>query len=122
MNQSPRDILYYDGQCGMCRRSVRIILALDWLNRLDSQDSTAINDDQLPVNRDESLTGIPMLTRQGESLVGFPAIRRALRQTPLGVIPALLLYLPGFSHIGKRIYNRIAARRSRTAVCNAPDS
>ncbi len=121
MNQSPRDILYYDGQCGMCRRSVRIIRALDWLHRLDSQDSTAIDANQLPVSRDSSLIGIPMLTRQGETLIGFPAIRRALRQTPIGVIPALLLYLPGFSHLGKRIYNSIAARRNRTAVCVATE-
>lgn len=121
MNTPRRDILYYDGQCGLCRRSVRIIRTLDWLGRLDSQDSTEISDDQLPVDRSSSLTGIPMLTRGGETLVGFPAIRRALRQTPLGVIPAMLLYLPGFSHLGKRAYDRIAARRSRTAACKTSE-
>ena len=113
-----RDTLYFDGQCNLCRRSIRIIRALDWLNRLQFKDSTITEENELPVPRDESLVGIPMRTRDGDALLGFPAVRRALLQTPLGCMPALLLYIPGFSHIGRRVYNRIAARRARNAVCS----
>lgn len=112
-----RDTLYYDGACGFCSRSVRIIRSLDWLSRLRFVDSTALPDDELPVPRDESLVGIPMRTRSGRALVGFPAVRRALAQTPLGVLPALLMYLPGVSHAGRAAYNLIAARRARDAAC-----
>ncbi len=111
-----KDTLFYDGKCGFCRRSIRIIRALDWLNRLDYADSTQTPEHELPVDRDASMQGIPMRTRSGNVLVGFPAVRRALAQTPLGVIPALLAYLPGFSHLGARVYNVIAARRARD-VC-----
>ena len=42
-----RDTLYYDGQCGLCRRSVRVFRALDWLGRLDDADFTQLSDDEL---------------------------------------------------------------------------
>ncbi len=113
-----KDTLYYDGSCGMCRRSIRVIRSLDWLGRLRFADSTALPDGELPVPREESLVGIPMRTRAGKALVGFPAVRRALLQTPLGVIPALLMYIPGVSHAGRAAYSRIAANRARDAVCS----
>jgi len=108
-----RDTLYYDGACGLCRRSVRVLRALDWFGRLDFADSNATPDVDLPVDRATSLGGIPMRTRDGRALVGFPAARRALLNTPLGAAPALLLYLPGIAHAGRAVYDRIAMGRAR---------
>lgn len=110
---TPHDTLYYDGACGLCRRSTRVLGALDWLGRLRFQDSTALPEKELPVARAASLVGVPMRTRRGSTLIGFPAVRRALAQTPLGCVPALALYLPGVSHTGRWMYARIAARRAR---------
>jgi len=119
---APRDTLYYDGACGLCQRSVRILRRLDWLDRLRFQDMTQISDADLPVPRERALEGIPMRTRDGRALVGFPAMRRALLQTPLGALPALLLYIPGVSHIGAIVYARIARSRSREALtCDVCD-
>jgi len=101
----------------MCRRSVRIIRALDWLRRLNFQDSTSLDPDDLPVSQSAALEGIPMRTRGGALLVGFPALRRALTQTPMGALPALFLYLPGVSHLGRRVYHAIAANRTRDGAC-----
>ncbi len=115
-----RDTLYFDGQCGLCRRSIRIIRSLDWLNRLRFVDSNSLPDDELPVPRDDALTGIPMRSRTGKAMIGFPAVRRALVQTPLGAIPAALLFIPGVSHIGARVYNHIAANRGRDIACDMP--
>lgn len=114
-----RDTLYYDGACGMCRRSTRFLRAIDWLGRLAFQDMTGVPDAELPVDRDEAMRGIPMLTRTGRALVGYPAMRRALLQTPLGVLPALVMYLPGVSHVGRRVYRRVAENRARALVCEA---
>lgn len=113
-------MVYFDGACGMCRRSVRWLRRLDWLGRLEAADSTSLKDDELPVSRERSLEGMPMRTRSGRVLVGFPAVRRALLQTPLGALPAIALYLPGVSHLGDRCYREIARRRSRETC--APDS
>jgi predicted DCC family thiol-disulfide oxidoreductase YuxK len=110
-----RDTLYYDGLCGLCRRSTRILRAIDWLGRLRFEDMTKVPEEELPVPIDAALQGIPMRTRDGRTLVGFPALRRALLQTPLGCLPALLLYLPGISTLGRSVYAKVAAGRRRSA-------
>ncbi|MEZ6242426.1 MAG: DUF393 domain-containing protein [Phycisphaerales bacterium] len=117
----PRDTCYYDGRCGMCRRTVRTLRALDWLGRLDFVDLNTAGDD-LPVSLDDAMRGMPMRTRANRVLVGFPAVRRALLQTPLGALPAALLSLPGISHAGRPIYNWIAAHRPRDACRLDPES
>ncbi|HEX2836880.1 MAG TPA: DUF393 domain-containing protein [Phycisphaerales bacterium] len=117
--QSPskpiRDTCYYDGMCGLCQRSRRILTTLDWLHRLDFRDMTKVPPAELPVPMIEAMQGMPMRTRQGRVLVGYPAVRRALLQTPLGFLPTLLLYVPGISYLGGRAYRVIAANRGRQA-------
>lgn len=108
-----RDTCYYDGRCGMCRRTVRWLRALDWLGRLGYADMTVSRD--LPVAMDVAMRGMPMRTRDGRVLVGFPAVRRALLQTPLGALGAWILYLPGVSAVAERVYQRIATGRRRDA-------
>jgi predicted DCC family thiol-disulfide oxidoreductase YuxK len=112
---SERDVIFYDGACGMCRRSTRWLSRLDWLGRLDIRDLTRVAPEELPVDQDAAMRGMPMRTRGGRVHVGFPAVRRALAQTPLGLLPALILYLPGVSRAGRAVYDRIAANRSREA-------
>ncbi len=118
--ETTRDTLFYDGKCGMCRRSVRALKRLDWFGRLAYRDSTLTPDDELPVARDASLTGMPMRTKTGAVLIGFPAVRRALRRTPLGFVPGLILYVPLISHLGRGVYGYVAARRARDGVCELP--
>lgn len=101
----------------MCQRSVAILRWLDWLDRLTFVDFTTLDPADLPVDPALAMTGMPMLTRTNRVLVGFEAIRRAMRQTPLGLLPALVLHLPGISHLSRRVYRRIAANRARTLVC-----
>lgn len=112
----PKDTLYYDGYCGMCRGGVRLIRELDWLGRLSYQDLNSTPVSELPVPLEEALRGIPMRTREGRALVGFPAMRRALLQTPLFAGLAWLLYVPGISTLGDRAYRYIASRRRRACV------
>lgn len=114
-----KDTCYYDALCGFCRRSVRILRALDWLRRLNFADLNTASD--LPVDLSIALQGIPMRTRTGRILVGFPAMRRALLQTPLAFFPALLLYVPGISHLGAVAYRTIAVNRPRDA-CRVPSA
>jgi predicted DCC family thiol-disulfide oxidoreductase YuxK len=115
-----KDTLYYDGHCGLCRRSARILRALDWLGTLHAVDMLQVPPEELPVDPATALQGIPMRTKDGRTLVGFPAVRRALLRTPLGCLPALVLYLPGISHIAAAVYRYIAHHRSRDAACGLP--
>lgn len=110
-----KDTCYFDGRCGLCRRSASILARLDWLDRLEFTDQTTLSDADLPVPREAALKGMPLRTRQGVTLIGFPAIRRALCQTPLGFLPAILMYVPVLSHVAQRIYEYVAANRGRDA-------
>jgi predicted DCC family thiol-disulfide oxidoreductase YuxK len=109
----PRDTCFFDGVCGLCRRTRRVLSALDWLRALDWVDFTTLPPEQMPVPLDQALAGMPMRTSNGRILLGFPAVRRALRRTPVGLVPALLLHMPGVSWLGRITYNRIAASRAR---------
>jgi hypothetical protein len=75
----------------------------------------------LPVGLDLAMQGMPMRTASGRVLIGFPALRRALLQTPLGAPLAALFYLPGAHYIGRHLYRRIATRRRRD-VCAPPQA
>lgn len=113
-----RDRCFYDGRCGFCRRSVTWLRRLDWLRRLELYDLHQAGAD-LPVSLDLADTGMPMRTGSGRVLLGFPAIRRAMLQTPLGCLPALVLYVPGISHLAGLGYERVAKHRPRNQ-CNLP--
>ncbi len=115
-----RDTCYYDGKCGMCRRTVGWLRRLDWLGRLEFRDMTSVPASELPYPIEQAMQGMPMRTRDGRALIGFQAVRRALLQTPLGALPAVLMYLPGVSAIGARVYRRVATHRGRDEVCTIP--
>ena len=114
----PRDICYYDGLCGMCGRTRKVLVALDWLGRLEFRDMNGVTPEELPVPMSQAMLGMPMRTRDGRVLVGFPAVRRALTQTPVGCVPGLVLYVPGVSHVGRWCYQRLALNRARVCATN----
>lgn len=115
-----RDTCYYDGQCGLCRRSVTWLRRLDWLGRLRFADMTAVPPSELPVDPAEAMRGMPMRTADGRVLVGFRAVRRALSQTPLGAPAAWAMYLPLVSTLGEQVYRLIALNRRRDACGLSP--
>jgi len=112
-------VLYFDGVCGWCRGSVRVLRALDWLGRLSFQDMTRAPESELPVSWDEAMRGVPMRTRGGDVLVGHDAMRRALLQTPLGCPVGLVMLIPGVSWVSRRVYGWVATNRPRSA-CAVP--
>jgi predicted DCC family thiol-disulfide oxidoreductase YuxK len=115
-----RDTCYFDGRCGLCRRSVAWLRRLDWLGRLAFIDIFRAAPGELPVGLDLAMTGMPMRTGDGRVLLGFPAVRRALARTPLGAVVAWALYLPGVSALGGRVYRSIALNRRRDACAIGP--
>ena len=89
------------------------------MNRLAFRDLNAVDAVELPVSREQAMEGMPMRTRDGRILIGFAAIRRALRQTPLGFVPAIILSVPGISAAGRVVYGYVARNRRRSA-CDVP--
>lgn len=107
-----KDRCYYDGQCGLCQRTARLLRRLDWLGRLEFEDMLTAGD--LPVAPEAALRGMPMRTADGRVLVGFEAVLRAMRQTPAGLVPAMVMGLPGVRGFARWAYDRIAANRARS--------
>ena len=111
-----QDTIFYDGLCNVCTRSVRLLTTLDWLNNLQTRDLTTTPPHQLPCDPADALRGMPMRTANGTVLIGFPAVRRALRRTPLGFLPALTLHIPLLSHAARAAYDAFAKRRPRACA------
>lgn len=112
-----RDTCYFDGVCGMCQRTRKVLSALDWLDAIEWVDFTTLSPEQMPVPIDQAMRGMPLRTADGRVLVGFPAVRRAILRTPVGFLPGVVLLMPGVAWIAGRVYDRVAA--SRTRACAA---
>jgi predicted DCC family thiol-disulfide oxidoreductase YuxK len=110
----------FDGGCPMCRRTVRIIRALDWNDRLQFVDAT---------NADARAFFAPSLT-EAEVLVemyviderqrlhgGFEGYLQMARVVPLLWPMGVIGRLPGFRQLGHAIYRVIAANRVRRGRC-----
>lgn len=104
---------YYDGACPVCRASIRAVKAIDWLGRIRAEDLTALPDEALPVTRQQAMESVTYTTSRGRVLRGIRAVRAMLVQTPLGLLPGALLYVPGLSHAGDALYKWISASRAR---------
>ena len=108
MPRQPTVTALYDGHCAFCRACCRCLRALDWRGRIDFIDMHSR--DTPP---DPALLGAMQAHADGETLAGFHAVRRLLRELPLTMPLWLLLRLPGADWLGERVYRFIARNRYR---------
>lgn len=109
-------IVYYDGQCSFCLKSVSILKKLDWFKRLDYYDSrkwqiTCITPEQLLEQMHVSMLDKGLFN-------GFEACRELALLLPLlwPVVP--FLYIPGVPWLGQKFYMWVARNRScKDGVC-----
>ena len=100
----------YDGMCGLCVRAVTFLRDLDWLDRLRPSDATATDGTRLQV----------FVAHDSEHRhEGFLAYRRIARAVPVLWPMVPLLYLPGVSHLGHRVYDQVAANRGSSCSIEA---
>lgn len=115
--------IVFDGACGMCRRTMRMVDAFDWLSAFAQQpyDEAVVRYPQ--VERRQLDEGIRVLFADGSVVVGIDAVRSIAMRTPLGALLAWTLYLPPVRWLGARAYRSIAARRRRDAgqACRLDD-
>jgi predicted DCC family thiol-disulfide oxidoreductase YuxK len=111
----------YDGQCAFCRKSVDLLRRLDWLHRLTYVN--ARDPGQLPAGAplqpERLLQEMHLLTPTGQHVYhGFGAFRWIAWRLPLLWPLAPLLYVPGVSALGQRLYLWIARNRFRLVPCH----
>jgi predicted DCC family thiol-disulfide oxidoreductase YuxK len=98
----------YDGDCGLCIRTIAAINSLDWFNRLELVDAST------PTTRPEAMYSVD----ERRQYRGYFAYRRLARSVPALWPTLLLAYVPGFVQLGERVYERVAANRGRTGACS----
>lgn len=107
-------IALYDGQCLVCKGTKRALLALDWRKRVqfvDLHDRSRAALVAPGLEQTAALGQIHAIDERGQIDAGFRAVRRLLRELPLGFPLWLLLHIPGMSLLGEQAYRFIARRR-----------
>lgn len=105
----------FDGDCGFCRRWIRIGRKLDWLGRMDwrARLDPGVQAAFPQLCAEETQNRMVSIRPDGNPYGGFYAVRDILLHFPLTFLPALLLYIPGVSWIGVPAYKWIAKNRHR---------
>jgi predicted DCC family thiol-disulfide oxidoreductase YuxK len=101
----------YDGDCGLCVRTVTILDSLDWFGRLRFVDATRVPG--APLDAMYAFTG-------GKRERGFHAFRAVGWVLPPLWPAAAAASVPGASYVGTRVYERVARNRSRMGSCGVP--
>lgn len=107
-------IVLYDGDCGLCMRSVRYLKKLDWIKKLDYMNFQheeirgAIAPDLHYSQLDKAMH---IKLPNGTFKNGFYAFRTMMWRLPLLFIFTPLMYIPGVPAIGNKAYAYVANRR-----------
>jgi predicted DCC family thiol-disulfide oxidoreductase YuxK len=114
-------IVLYDGACKFCCKSIALLKKLDWLGKIDYADA---RDESGPLMQIPEIAAAPLLEqmhvwdpRTRKLRGGFPSIRWMAWRVPAMWPVAPLLYLPGMTWLGQRVYLEIARRRFQIIPC-----
>lgn len=119
-NRVPAGLLVYDGECELCRRTVR------WVRRRDRTGRLELLPYQDPAAR-ARFRGVPTETFEGALQLLLPgnvryegarAVEEVLLLLPAGRIPGLLFSLPGARPLARKVYGWVARNRRRLG-CSA---
>ena len=112
--------VWYDGACGLCDRTVRMLSGFDLLRRLDLRDFR--QEDLEAFRRVSGVTLDPGRLEDEMAVVvngtchwGFRGYQALAGALPLFWVTVPLLYLPGVTLVGDAVYRRVAQRRH--ALC-----
>jgi predicted DCC family thiol-disulfide oxidoreductase YuxK len=117
LQSAPQPEIVFDGHCPLCIRSIVVLQYCDWFNRLRFSDLTTRFADLVSrhpgLSREECQRVMHVVLPDGSVQKGFFAYRAILRFLP-PLWPLLALFhVPFASAIGPKLYEWIAARRSR---------
>ena len=115
MRLFPRPVrtVIFDGECGFCRRAVRLGRRLDWLHLIDwrARREPGLLEQFPQLSGEDTRQRMVSIRRDGTTYGGFYAVRDIARFLPLTTGPSLLLHLPGAAWLGVPLYHWIATHR-----------
>jgi predicted DCC family thiol-disulfide oxidoreductase YuxK len=104
----------FDGSCGMCKRSLAIVKALDWTNALDTmnlRDWDSVSSCFPQLDEEACTRDMHSVDVTGTARAGFHAYQTIAWRLPLAAPLAWLLYIPPIPRIGHALYRRVADGR-----------
>lgn len=113
-------VVLIDGSCPMCRRTARVLHALDWLNRLVFVDGTnaAARERYAPgLSEAALLHEMYVVHETGARRAGYEGYLSIAVVVPVLWPCAVIGRLPGIRQAGRAAYRFIAARRQRRGRC-----
>ena len=115
--------ILYDGHCLLCIRSMTVIRYIDWFNCLAYTDLETIwpnKEKRYPgISLQECQKEMHLLLPDGTVHRGFFAFRKIIRYTPLLWPLLIVVYMPGMSWVGPKVYHCVASTRARIQQCNS---
>lgn len=116
-----RATLLYDGSCEFCRRGVRLLDRLDWLNRLqfaNLRDPNQWPESHVELDADRMIEEMHLVTPDGKDVyAGYDAFRWIAARMPSTWAIWPFLFIPGVPQIGRRIYAWVAKNRFGLVSC-----
>jgi predicted DCC family thiol-disulfide oxidoreductase YuxK len=117
-----RQILY-DGHCHICIRTIRVLKFFDLFNRLECLDFRLLNLAEYNHRHQLALTIEDLdremyVIRQGQPYVGYRAYRLLSLALPAFWPLVPLLFFPGITWMGERVYAYIARNRFTFLHCD----
>ena len=113
--------VFYDGDCAFCCKSIGLLKKLDWRGKLHYVN---VRNESQPVLHEPPLVGAPLLEQMhvlpadGQKLLGgYRAIRWLSWSLPATWLSTPLLYLPGMTYLGQKIYLWVARNRFKIVPC-----
>src|SRR5215471_10006957 len=121
-NRKPVQVLY-DGLCPFCRRTVRVLAAMDLFRRLEFLDFRALNLAEYGQTHGVALTAEALnnemcVVSRGRSYGGFEGYRLIALSIPALWLLVPFLFLPGMARIGKSVYGYVARKRLAFVKCD----
>jgi predicted DCC family thiol-disulfide oxidoreductase YuxK len=116
----PRVEVLADGECPICRRTARVLHALDWFDRLtfvDASDDAARERAAPGLERAAALAEMYVIDERGRRAAGYDGYLRLAAAVPLLWIPRIIGMLPPIASAGRATYRRIAEARIRRGRC-----
>ena len=107
-------ILFFDGACGFCTRSVNFLLRLDRTGELKTEPLQGAGAaDRLGIQPSQLLESVRWLDSSGDMYTGAEAANAALSAALGTRLPLMIYRLPGIRSLQEAVYRWVADHRYR---------
>ena len=114
MFKKPKLTFFYDEECPLCNRTKIILGHLDYFDAIEFKgvQTYGFEDSRLKgISKDELLDNIYSISNRNKIYSAIDTYKFALKRIPLLFPIGFLISIPGFYHIAKSIYGKIANNR-----------